>query len=455
MSTTHTTTRTHTHSTSSHCRAQGLAGLSFRNMPMKPLLHAWAAALLCACAVQAQAQSHLPPEAAVREAVARSPAVQAADAAQRGAAARAQALRAGPHETVVRASGQRRWVHDGSGQRFTEGQIAIERPLRLGGKAESDAQLAEATQAASRVAAQDVRHEAARQLLALWFAAQRAGQAQQTARHNADAAAELARVTERRLRAGDAARLDAELAAAEYARMQAALATAQAAHQAAQADLQARFPGLEAARTKEGEAAPPLLDLPPLPDLPPQPPAQLRLRYIEHSHEYLLAQSEETLALRQARRADLERRPDPTVGVFATSERGGSERIAGVSLSVPLGSVHRQAQADQALADADAALSRRLAAERRLGAEFDVLWSLLAGKRAAAQAQARAATLQQGAADRALRAYRTGESGLTELLAVRRTLAEALLAERLARSEALEGDSRLRLDLHELWDFDD
>lgn len=452
MSTTHTTTRTHT--TSPHCRAQGLAGLSFRNMPMKHLLHAWAAALLCACAVQAQAQaqSHLPPEAAVREAVARSPAVQAADAAQRGAAARAQALRAGPHETVVRASGQRRWVHDGSGQRFTEGQIAIERPLRLGGKVESDAQLAEATQAASRVAAQDVRHEAARQLLALWFAAQRAGQAQQTARDNADAAAELARVTERRLRAGDAARLDAELAAAEHARMQAALATAQAAYQAAQADLQARFPGLEAARTKEGEAAPPLPDLPPLPQ---QSPAQLRLRYIEHSHEYLLAQAEETLALRQARRADLERRPDPTVGVFATSERGGSERIAGVSLSVPLGSVHRQAQADQALADADAALSRRLAAERRLGAEFDVLWSLLAGKRAAAQAQARAATLQQGAADRALRAYRAGESGLTELLAVRRTLAEALLAERLARSEALEGDSRLRLDLHELWDFDD
>lgn len=302
------------------------------------------------------------------------------------------------------------------------------------------------------MAAQDVRHEATRQLLALWFAAQRAGQAQQTARDNADAAAELARVTERRLRAGDAARLDAELAAAEHARMQAALATAQAAHQAAQADLQARFPGLEAARAKEGEAAPPLPDLPPLPQ---QSPAQLRLRYIEHSHEYLLAQAEETLALRQARRADLERRPDPTVGVFATSERGGSERIAGVSLSVPLGSVHRQAQADQALADADAALSRRLAAERRLGAEFDVLWSLLAGKRAAAQAQARAATLQQGAADRALRAYRAGESGLTELLAVRRTLAEALLAERLARSEALEGDSRLRLDLHELWDFDD
>ena len=141
--------------------------------------------------------------------------------------------------------------------------------------------------------------------------------------------------------------------------------------------------------------------------------------------------------------------------MFATSERGGAERLAGVSLSLPLGSVHREAQAAAALADADAALSRRLAAERRLGAEFDVLWSQLGGKRAAAQAQARAAALQRSAADRALRAYRAGESGLSELLTVRRVLADALLAERLARSEALESDSRLRLDLHELWDFDD
>ena len=38
---------------------------------------------------------------------------------------------------------------------------------------------------------------------------------------------------------------------------------------------------------------------------------------------------------------------------------------------------------------------------------------------------------------------------------MRRVLADALLAERLARSEALESDSRLRLDLHQLWDFDD
>jgi outer membrane protein TolC len=54
----------------------------------------------------------------------------------------------------------------------------------------------------------------------------------------------LAHITERRLRAGDAARLEAELAAAEQARMQAALAGAEAAQTSARADLCARFPDL-------------------------------------------------------------------------------------------------------------------------------------------------------------------------------------------------------------------
>lgn len=84
-----------------------------------------------------------------------------------------------------------------------------------------------------------------------------------------------------------------------------------------------------------------------------------------------------------------------------------------------------------------------------------MLWSQLNGRRAAAAAQVRAATLQRSATDRAMRAYRAGESGLAELLAARRVLADAVLAERMARVDTLESDSRLRLDLHEFWDFDD
>lgn len=428
-------------------RSLGNFNFHFPGMSMKnSLFHACACALLLAGA--AQAQSYLPAEATVRMAVDQSPAVQAAEAVTRAARARADGLRTGSHETVVRASGQRRWTHDGSGQRFTEGQIALERPLRLWGKAAVDAELAEATRATGLLAAQDARHETARQLLALWFSALRAAQARQAAQDNADAAAELARVTERRLRAGDAARLEAELAAAEQARMQAALAAAEAAQTSARAELCARFPDL-------CPLAGISIDASALPALPSGSEAQLRSRYIEHSHEHLLALSEETLALHQARRTDLERHPDPTIGVFASSERGGAERIAGLSFSLPLGSAYRQSQAAAALADADAALSRRLAVARRLGAEFDVLWIQLNGRRAAAAAQVRAATLQRSATDRAMRAYRAGESGLAELLAARRVLADAVLAERMARVDTLESDSRLRLDLHELWDFDD
>lgn len=412
-------------------------------MNVTRIFSTWAAVTLLASAVQAQ--SYLPSDELVRAAVEQSPGVQAADAARRGAQAKADGLRAGTHETLVRATGQRRWVRDGSGQRFGEGQIAVERPLRLWGKAQVDGELADATKAAGQLLAQDARHETARQLLALWFAARRAAQARQAAQDNADAATELARITARRLQAGDAARLEVDLANAEQARMRAALAVAQSTEQAALADLQAQFPGVGA--PSDEQAA--------LPDLPVQAAAELRTIYVEQSHEYLLAQAEEKLSLHQARRADLERHPDPTVGVFATSERGGAERIAGVSFSMPLGSVYRDAQAAVAVADADAALSRRLAAERRLGAEFDVLWSQLTGKRLAALAQIEAAQLQRSAADRSLRAYRAGESSLTDLLSVRRTLADALLAERLAQSEALESDSRLLLDLHRLWDFDD
>jgi outer membrane protein TolC len=264
---------------------------------------------------------------------------------------------------------------------------------------------------------------------------------------NARAAADLATMTARRVQVGDAARLDAELAAAELARARAAVATAAAAEAASLADLRARFPMVGRPTTEPVRIA-----LPP----PPQEPAeQLRTEYVQDSHEYRLAMAEEAHAQQQAKRSDLDRKPDPTVGMFVTVERGGAERILGVSVTMPLGSAYRRSNAVAAAADAETAARRRLGLERRLGAEFDVLYRNLSGKRAAAVAQTEAATLQRTASDRATRAYRAGESGLPELIAVRRSLADALLAERLASVDVLESDSRLKLDLHRMWDFDD
>ncbi|WP_027015490.1 TolC family protein [Comamonas composti] len=415
---------------------------------MTPRLICWATGLLLAGAAQAQAfyPGHLPTEAMVHDALAQAPAVQAADAMVQSALAHAQGLRAGMHETTISATGQRRWIREGGRERFAEGQIAVERAVRLGGKAEADAGLADATVRMSEISARDARHETARQLLALWFAAQRAGQTRDAAQDNARAADELATLTQGRLRAGDASRLDTELAQAEKARTQADLATAQAAEQSALAELQARFPAIGKPTLGDKALA--------LPSLPDELSAQMRTRYIEHSHAYLLAQAEEAYALHQARRTDLERRPDPTIGVFAGSERGGAERVLGLSLSLPLGSAYRQAQAQAATAEAQAALSRRLTVEQRLGAEFDTLWQQAKGRHTAALAQAHAARLQRSATERGLRAYRAGESGLAELLTIQRIAAQALLAQRQAQSEALESHSRLLLDLRQLWDLE-
>lgn len=388
----------------------------------------------------------LPPEAAVREAVGQSPDVQMAEAHRDAVLARADGIRAGTAEAVVRAIGQGRQVREPS-ERYAEGQLALERPLRLWGKADADGALADATVQSGQLAVMDARHEVSRQILSLWFAALRAQQARVAAQGNDSLAAELASVTARRVQAGDAARMDHELLLAERSRTAAALASARAAEAAAQAELRARFPGLGVPGGLPAEVR--------LQALPDDSADALRIRYVEDSHEFRLAQSEEMQAQRQARRTDLERKPDPTVGVFFTVERGGAERIAGVSIAMPLGSAHRRASAVAAAADAEAAARRRLSVERRIGAEFEVQYRGLEGKRAAAMAQSEALALQRSAAARTGRAYKAGETGLSELLIIRRALADTTLAERVAMVDALEADSRLRLDLHRMWDFDD
>jgi outer membrane protein TolC len=388
----------------------------------------------------------LPAEAAVRDAVGQSPEVNTAEARRDAVLARADGIRAGTAEAVLRAIGQGRQVRAPS-ELHAEGQLALERPLRLWGKADADGALADATVESGRLAVMDARHEVSRQILSLWFGALRAQQVRLAAQGNESLAAELAAITARRVQAGDAARMDHELSLAERARTAAALASARSAEASAQAELRARFPGLGVPGSLPADERPHTLS--------DDPAGALRIRYVEDSHEFRLAQSEETQALRQARRTDLERKPDPTVGMFVAVERGGAERIAGVSISMPLGSAHRRSAAVAAAADAEAAARHRQAVERRLGAEFEVLYRGLEGKRAAAIAQAEALALQRSAAARAGRAYAAGETGLAELLMIRRALADTTLAERVALVDALEADSRLRLDLHRMWDFDD
>ena len=54
-----------------------------------------------------------------------------------------------------------------------------------------------------------------------------------------------------------------------------------------------------------------------------------------------------------------ERTPDPTVGVRVLSDRGGTERVVGVVLSIPFGTDYRSARAATESANAAAAEAER------------------------------------------------------------------------------------------------
>ncbi|CAG9170769.1 hypothetical protein LMG23992_01813 [Cupriavidus laharis] len=392
----------------------------------------------------ARAQDWLPPEQVARESILGHPSNTAAQAAQGGQYARAEAIRSGPAETQLRLTPQYRRVRDPS-DNFAEGQVGIERSLRLWGKTDADAALADATIHSADIGLQDARHELSRELLGLWFGALRARTEYQAQSGALEQATDLVRIVQSRVRHGDAAVLDLQLAASDMERSRAAAVAAQAGERSAVAAMRARFP------------------LVLLPDgLPQRLPAAiegdragLRQAYIQGSHELRLAQAEGERVQQLAHRVGLERYPDPTVGAFVSIERGGAERVAGVNLIVPLGGSYRRANAQAAAADAAQAAARYSLAERKAGAEFDSQWELMQGNRQAADAMLAASAQQETAYGKVRRAYALGEAGIAEVLAARRAHDETRRQASLAVIDAAQSMYRLELDLHRVWDFDE
>lgn len=387
----------------------------------------------------------LPAEAAVQQAILSHPRVAGAAARRDVADSRARGLQAGSAETVLRATGQRRSVHNPT-DRYAEGQLALERPWRFADKRDADHAVADATRWAGQIDLADARHEAARELLALWSAHARALNMALTAQGNLESVRRLMEVTRTRVKAGDAAALDADLVQAELSRLEAGANMARAGVDAAAARLSSRFPGIEPTRSVHTGAASRREAV---------QTAELRARYVEASHELALARAEAARAERVAKRSALERRPDPVFGVFGTVERGGDERIVGVSVSIPLPGEIRSSNADAAFSEAIALQRNADDVARGVAAQFDALWFDLLGRQSSAEALASAAQQQGSAAERMEKAYLLGEAGISELLQARRLVADSRLAAQAARLDLLEADLRLRLDLHEIWDFDD
>ncbi|MDD5330972.1 MAG: TolC family protein, partial [Sulfuricella sp.] len=380
---------------------------------MKILETAWLGLLIACRAVPALAveSGHypdLPPLSAVEAALRNNPEVLAAQAGIRAGEAARRRLQAGEHEYTVRVLEQRRSVNPD--ERYREWDVGLERPLRLPGKAQLDSKMGEAGLIRAQTIYGDALHESGRSLLSDWFAWQRESAQTEQWTNQVELLRQQAAIVARRVRAGDAPRLESGLAEAALAQAESARHQADLHRQMAANRLTQKFPAIPLPAA--------------VPALPPQPLEQ-GLDYWEeeilrHNHELGVARNEATLGRLGAERASADKIPDPTVGVRFAGERDSAERIVGLHFSIPLPGGARAARADEGRALAEMAAQREAAALRKVRAEAINGYAAAQAAYSGWQSAQDAAGKMNANAELMARAYALGEMGLTDVLAARR-----------------------------------
>jgi len=336
-------------------------------------------------------------------------------------------------------TGQRKFVD--SGRNLVERDIALERPLRLFNKVGIDEDIGAASVARAEYALANTRHEAARTLLHLWFAWQRE-QAQVTLwQHQVDILRQQAQMTEKRVKAGDAPRLELNRTQAAAAQASVSWQQAQLRAQLAGNDLKRQFPAIL------------------LPEkLPPATPQTVeydfafwKSRIFEHNDELSMVQEQSRVQQLLAQRSRADQLPDPTVGVHYASEASGNERVTGIYVSVPISFGQRSATAEGVAQQAAIAADQEAFVKRRLEGDIYTEYTRAVSSFATWQQAHKAAQAIRVNTELVGKAYSLGESSLSDNLIARRFALESSLAENLAQLDANEARYRLLLDAHQLW----
>ena len=394
---------------------------------------------------------YLPAEAAVKDALISSPLMQAARSKKEAGTARAKGIDSGTAEFTLRSTSQRR-RDVSAGTQLHESMVSIERPVRFWGKRGMDADLATQTQAFADIEYADAMHEGARELMRSWFAYLRALADQKNAVTTFDLAAKMQRLTHIQFKHGEISQLDAELANAEFERITAARSVADAQLAASASAFTRRYAGLvlpaHMPAALRFDTAPGLSAL-------TEPMSVMRQEFLDKNHELNMMRVDAQRLRLAADRASRDRLPDPTLGVFSGRERAGAETISGVMFSMPFPSASRFHHASAVVADAQTASDKVLLAEQQLGAMFDSMWIQFQYKRTAADSLKSAAQRQALAAEKSVKAYTLGEGSLSDVLLMARMASDNLNAAERMQLEVVELLALIRLDLHQIWDFDE
>lgn len=346
----------------------------------------------------------------------------------------------GPYEFNLRAGTAQRNVIE-TGQRLAEWDVALERPFRLPNKAGMDRDIGAASVEKAQFMLGDAHHEAARLLLKLWFNWQREHIQITLWEQQAKIYTQQAQMTEKRLKAGDAPRLELN---------QARAAAAQAGVSLHQVELRALLAGNELMR------AFPAIQLPD--KLTPVIPVAVEhnLAYwndiiFDDNHELGMIEAQARVQQLLAARSRADRIPDPTLGIRYASDRGGAEKLTGIYVSVPLSITPRQATSDGAEQQAVIAADQEAFVRRRLKEDVYAAYFQAVKNFETWQLARDAAQSIRSNAELMARAYQLGEASLSDSLTAQRLALESSLTENMAQLDANETRYRLMLDAHQLW----
>lgn len=416
-------------------------------MSAAPLLRGACLALALAAAFNAHAAEPypalLPPQENVRTWLDSLPEVKAARAGIELEQANARKLRAGPYEWTVQGTLQRRSERDTSAS-YRENALGLERSVRWFGKADKDAALGEQRVRLASTTLADAWHEAGRTFLQDWFDTLREARAAARLQEQAALYEQQVDMVNKRFKAGDAPRLDVLLMQTE--RDRAVAQQHQAAQRAARAlsMLRQRYAGAEAL----------------VPTSLPQPQPlsgsaeDWTRRLLQENHEVAMAQAQAELGRLSAQRAALERRPDPTLGVHVGHERGGQEKIVGVTISIPLPGAARRSQQDAAASEAVIAGEKARQVQGKVEREAGAAAMTARAAYDNWERLARLAGQSREATSLVTKAYSLGEVPLGDLILARRQSLEADANAESAQLDALQAQAKLLLDTHAFWDFD-
>lgn len=409
------------------------------------LLTAFAAAF--AGADEFPTPADLPATVEARKILAQDPHVMAAQARRSIATTESQQLKASHYQWSVRLAGQQRRYEKGVssiGSRSDEWSAELQRPFRLPGKAATDRRIGEAGLTEAEAGIGEATHEAARSLASLWLDWTGANARLQLMQQQEKLAQEDLNALTKRLKAGDAARMDKGIAVAAKATVRRAVIEAETDVAETRARLEAHFPGIDLQPTPPALAAPVLLkgDL-----------AQWQERIQQHSDPIRMALARVEKAKQVANRASADKLPDPTLGVYTASEAYGNERIIGLSITTPLPGRYRSLEAQKAAQSVAMEEQALESVSRELMAAINASHAVTQGRYYAWQAAAEAAVEIRSSADMMAQAYALGETGLQSLLLARRQRVDAEVALLDARLDALRANYLLLIDGHYLWDL--